>query len=104
MDAGVGAACSSTWYSARMDGLCPMIRPNRPRSLSCRRSARFSRFWALISAMSRLLSDKSLRGKLSNVAQASVIERFDRERVIDRLERLYAGNEDEKPVVVKKRR
>ena len=47
--------------------------------------------WSLISALSRLLTDKGLRGKLSNVAQASVVDRYDRERVIDRIERLYEG-------------
>ncbi|MFN0086796.1 MAG: glycosyltransferase family 4 protein [Blastocatellia bacterium] len=59
--------------------------------------------WSLISSLSRLLTDTSLRGKLSNVAQASVVDRFDRERVIDRIERLYAGDEEQLPVVVRKR-
>jgi glycosyltransferase involved in cell wall biosynthesis len=45
--------------------------------------------WSLIAALSRLLTDKRLREKLSSVARASVIERFDRRSVIDQIERLY---------------
>lgn len=47
---------------------------------------------ALTAAISRLLTDNHLRQKMGSLAQASVIERFDRERVIDRIERLYAMN------------
>jgi glycosyltransferase involved in cell wall biosynthesis len=48
--------------------------------------------WSLIAGMSRLLTDKQLRDKLSGVARASVIERFDRRNVIDRIERLYLND------------
>ncbi|MDQ3010310.1 MAG: glycosyltransferase family 4 protein [Acidobacteriota bacterium] len=47
---------------------------------------------SLTAAISRLLTDNHLRQKMGSLAQASVIERFDRERVIDRIERLYAMN------------
>ena len=43
-------------------------------------------------AMRRLLTDNHLRQKMGSLAQASVIERFDRARVIDRIERLYQLN------------
>lgn len=56
--------------------------------------------WSLISSLSRLLTDKSLRGKLSNVAQAAAIDRYDRERVIDRIERLYS-EVDERPRILR---
>ncbi|MEP7339565.1 MAG: glycosyltransferase family 4 protein [Acidobacteriota bacterium] len=46
----------------------------------------------LMAAMSRLLTDNHLRQKMGSLAQASVIERFDRARVIDRIERLYRMN------------
>jgi glycosyltransferase involved in cell wall biosynthesis len=45
--------------------------------------------WSLIAALSRLLTDKRLREKIGSVARASVIERFDRQSVIDRIEKLY---------------
>lgn len=45
--------------------------------------------WALIAALSRLLTDKRLREKIGDLARASVIERFERQNVIDRIERLY---------------
>lgn len=45
--------------------------------------------WSLIAALSRLLTDKRLREKIGGVARASVIERFDRQSVIDRIEKLY---------------
>jgi len=48
--------------------------------------------WALIAALSRLLTDKRLREKIGSVARASVIERFDRRSVIDRIERLYLND------------
>jgi len=48
--------------------------------------------WALIAALSRLLTDKRLREKMGSVARASVIERFDRRSVIDRIERLYLND------------
>jgi glycosyltransferase involved in cell wall biosynthesis len=47
---------------------------------------------ALTAAISRLLTDNHLRQKMGSLAQASVIERFDRARVIDRIERLYQLN------------
>jgi glycosyltransferase involved in cell wall biosynthesis len=46
----------------------------------------------LMAAISRLLTDNHLRQKMGSLAQASVIERFDRARVIDRIERLYQMN------------
>jgi glycosyltransferase involved in cell wall biosynthesis len=52
--------------------------------------------WALIAALSRLLTDKRLREKIGSVARASVIERFDRRSVIDRIERLYLNDSLEK--------
>lgn len=48
--------------------------------------------WALLAAMSRLLTDKALREKLGHIARASVIERFDRAHVIERIERLYLNS------------
>jgi len=59
--------------------------------------------WSLVAAMSRLMTDKPLRGKLGSLAQASVIERFDRERVIDRIERLYLAEDADKGIVIKRR-
>jgi glycosyltransferase involved in cell wall biosynthesis len=46
--------------------------------------------WSLIAGMSKLLTDKPLREKLGAAARASVIERFDRANVIDRIEQLYS--------------
>ena len=51
--------------------------------------------WALVSGLSRLLTDKPLREKLGSIARASVIERFDRRSVIDRIERLYLNDNPE---------
>lgn len=45
--------------------------------------------WALLAAISRLLTDKALREKLGRIARADVVERFDRAGVIERIERLY---------------
>ena len=39
-----------------------------------------------------MLTDKRLREKIGSVARASVIERFDRRSVIDRIERLYLND------------
>jgi L-malate glycosyltransferase len=52
---------------------------------------------SLIAALSRLLGDKRLREKIGGGARASVIERFDRKSVIDRIEGLYlnGGLEDQ---------
>ncbi len=50
--------------------------------------------WALLAAISRLLTDKPLREKLGNLARANVIERFDRAHVIERIERLYQASAD----------
>src|SRR5262245_34339895 len=58
--------------------------------------------WSLVAAMSRLMSEKQLREKMGNLAQASVIERFDRDRVIDCVERLYLSDEAEKKIAIKK--
>lgn len=52
---------------------------------------------SLLAALSRLLTDNHLRQKMGSLAQAGVIERFERERVIDRIERLYQMNSE--PVV-----
>ncbi len=45
--------------------------------------------WSLIFAMSKLFTDKELRSRFGAAAQASVMKRFDREHVIDRIEKLY---------------
>jgi len=58
---------------------------------------------ALIGALSRLLTDNQLRQRLGGLAQASVIERFDREHVITRIERLYQMNSEEKVEIVQGR-
>src|SRR5262245_49314562 len=47
---------------------------------------------SLVTALSRLLADKRLREKIGRVAQASVIERFDRRSAIDQIERLYLND------------
>ncbi len=61
--------------------------------------------WALIAALSRLLTDKHLREKMGSVARASVIERFDRRSVIDRIERLYLNdNLEDRGVKIEDRR
>jgi len=44
---------------------------------------------ALLSGLRRLIDDRELRGRLGAAARASVQTRFDRERVIDRIEQLY---------------
>jgi L-malate glycosyltransferase len=46
---------------------------------------------ALITELSGLLIDQPRREKLGNAARSDVIERFDREKVIDRIERLFLG-------------
>lgn len=46
---------------------------------------------ALIERLAELLSDKLRREELGKAAQTDVISRFDREKVIDRIERLYMG-------------
>jgi len=56
---------------------------------------------SLMAAMSRLLTDNHLRQKMGSLAQASVIERFDRERVIDRIERLYQMNTEAEVEIVR---
>ena len=56
---------------------------------------------ALTANISRLLTDNHLRQKMGSLAQASVIERFDRERVIDRIERLYAMNTESAVEIVR---
>jgi glycosyltransferase involved in cell wall biosynthesis len=45
--------------------------------------------WALGTAISRLLVDRAMRVRLGEAARASVIERFEREHIIDRIEQLY---------------
>jgi len=56
---------------------------------------------ALVAAISRLLTDNQLRQRMGGLAQASVIERFDREHVINRIERLYQMNTEEKVEIVR---
>jgi glycosyltransferase involved in cell wall biosynthesis len=46
---------------------------------------------ALIEKLSGLLIDKARRESLGSAARSDVSERFDRERVIDQIERLYQG-------------
>lgn len=60
--------------------------------------------WSLVSAMSRLMTEKNLREKLGSLAQASVTERFDRDRVVERIERLYMSDESESGIVIKRKR
>lgn len=55
----------------------------------------------LIAALSRLLTDNQLRQRMGGLAQASVIERFDREHVITRIERLYQLDTEEKVEIVR---
>jgi glycosyltransferase involved in cell wall biosynthesis len=43
----------------------------------------------LIAGLSGLLIDQPRREKLGRAARSDVIKRFDREKVIDRIERLY---------------
>ena len=45
--------------------------------------------WSLVAGLSKLLTDAALRERLGRAACAHVTERFDRERVIDRIEELY---------------
>ncbi len=45
--------------------------------------------WGLVNALSRLLVDRHLRVQLGELASLTVRERFERERVIDRIEELY---------------
>jgi glycosyltransferase involved in cell wall biosynthesis len=45
--------------------------------------------WSLVAGLSKLLTDKPLRERLGAAAHAAVIHRFDRQDVIDRIERLY---------------
>jgi glycosyltransferase involved in cell wall biosynthesis len=45
--------------------------------------------WPLIAGLSRLLTDKALRERVGAAAREHVIEHFDRENVIDRIEDLY---------------
>lgn len=55
----------------------------------------------LIAALSRLLTDNQLRQRMGGLAQASVIERFDREHVITRIERLYQLDTEERVEIVR---
>jgi glycosyltransferase involved in cell wall biosynthesis len=47
--------------------------------------------WSLIFGMSKFFTDKELRNRVGAAAQASVMKKFDRENVIDRIEQLYLG-------------
>jgi glycosyltransferase involved in cell wall biosynthesis len=49
---------------------------------------------ALAAAMSRLLESETLRGRLGQAGAADARERFDRRRVIDRIEALYLAGAD----------
>lgn len=51
--------------------------------------------WALITGLTRLLSDIPLRERLAAAGRESVIARFERERVIDRIEALYLTEQPE---------
>jgi len=44
---------------------------------------------ALVDSLSKFLADKYLRERIGSAARENVIERFDRESVINRIERLY---------------
>jgi glycosyltransferase involved in cell wall biosynthesis len=46
---------------------------------------------SLIFGLSKFLADKELRSRVATAAQTSVMKRFDRENVIDRIEQLYLG-------------
>ncbi|QQS48639.1 MAG: glycosyltransferase family 4 protein [Acidobacteriota bacterium] len=61
--------------------------------------------WALVTGLSRLLADRPLREKIAAAGRESVIDRFDRERVIDRIEALYrsAGEESDRIPVLDRR-
>jgi L-malate glycosyltransferase len=48
---------------------------------------------ALAAALQRLLGDEPLRSRLGQAARASALVRFDREKVIDRIERLYRAGD-----------
>jgi glycosyltransferase involved in cell wall biosynthesis len=88
-----GCACVAT----RVGGMADILE-NEITGLFAERD----NLWSLVSAMSRLMTDKPLREKLGTVAQASVIERFDRDRVVDRIERLYMADDAEKAIVIKR--
>jgi glycosyltransferase involved in cell wall biosynthesis len=45
--------------------------------------------WGLVNALSRLLVDRHLRVQIGELASLTVRERYERERVIDRIEELY---------------
>lgn len=61
--------------------------------------------WALVAGLSRLLADKPFRDKIASAGRDSVIDRFDREKVIDRIEALYRfAGDDTEPVVISGRR
>jgi len=57
--------------------------------------------WALITGLTRLLSDIPLRERLAAAGRESVIARFERERVIDRIEALYrtAGEKPDQIII-----
>lgn len=48
---------------------------------------------ALAAALTKLLGNDELRSRLGHAARLSAIARFEREQVIDRIERLYAGGD-----------
>jgi glycosyltransferase involved in cell wall biosynthesis len=73
--------------ATRAGGMAEIVQDGVTGLLVERDSAR-----SLIAALSRLLGDKRLREKIGGGARASVIERFDRKSVIDRIERLYLND------------
>lgn len=70
--------------AARVGGMAEIVEDGVTGLLTERDNAQ-----SLIAALSRLLTDRRLREKIGGLARASVIERFDRRSVIDRIERLY---------------
>jgi glycosyltransferase involved in cell wall biosynthesis len=93
----MAAGCASV--ATRVGGMADIIE-NEITGLFAERD----NLWSLVSAMSRLMTEKPLREKLGSLAQASVIERFDRDRVIDRIERLYLSEEIEKKPNIKRKK
>jgi L-malate glycosyltransferase len=88
-----GCACVAT----RVGGMAEIIE-NEITGLFAERD----NLWSLVAAMSRLMTDKPLRAKLGSLGQASVLERFDRESVVDRIERLYLAEDAEKALIIRR--
>jgi glycosyltransferase involved in cell wall biosynthesis len=73
--------------ATRAGGMAEIVKDGVTGLLIERDSAR-----SLVAALSRLLGDNRLREKIGGGARASVVERFDRNSVIDRIERLYLND------------